>query len=128
MNLCDPALHYDVAMASILLIDDDLAFLQILQQQLRDSGCEVSAATNGVDGVVKFDKGNFDLVIVDVMLPGGGGIWTINHIRHNKFQIPIIAISGDRSCLDDIEDYGSDKALLKPFHFDELQKAIHELL
>lgn len=113
-------------MVKILIIDDDLALLQILQEQLGDMDYEVSVATNGIEGVAKFDENNFDLAIVDMMLPEGGGIWATNHIRRKNPQIPIIAISGEKSCLDDIEEYGANKALLKPFHFDELQKAINE--
>ena len=82
-------------MHSILVIEDNESILGILKQVLINFGHNVETANDGKEGICKFDKGLFDLVITDINMPGKNGNEVACHIRNSdRQQIPILAISG----------------------------------
>lgn len=81
-------------MHSILVIEDNESILGILKQVLINFGHNVETANDGKEGICKFDKGLFDLVITDINMPGKNGNEVACHIRNSdRQQIPILAIS-----------------------------------
>lgn len=100
-------------MRSILVIEDNESILGILKQALIYFGHNVETANDGKEGISKFDKGLFDLVITDIDMPGKNGNEVACHIRNSdRQQIPILAISGTPR----LKQYTVfDSTLQKPF-------------
>ena len=113
-------------MSSVLVIDDEKGILQIICQVLTRFGYNVETATDGQEGIRKFDGGSFDIVITDIRMPGIDGNGVMNHIRKSEKQsIPVIAISGTPWLM---EGSGFDKILAKPFPMKELVESIGSLV
>ena len=112
-------------MSTILVIDDEKGILQIIRQVLTRFGHNVETATDGQEGIRKFDDGSFDIVITDIRMPGVDGNGVVNHIRKSEKQsIPVIAISGTPW---KIKGSSFDKILAKPFRMKELVESIGSL-
>lgn len=109
-------------MSTILVIDDEKGILQIIRQTLTRFGHNVETAEDGVEGIQKFDGGNFDVVITDILMPGIDGNGVVQHIRKSDRQfIPVIAISGTPWQL---ESNDFDMVLPKPFPLKKLVDSI----
>jgi CheY-like chemotaxis protein len=112
-------------MRNILFIDDDVMMQDIVSQALVSSGYDVEIAGNGQEGIKKFEKGFYDLVITDIFMPGLDGNKVAIHIRNSKRQqTPIIAVSGTPWHLD---GWLFDDILVKPFTIKALLKSIDHL-
>ena len=115
-------------MTRILLVDDDVDFLQALQDGLENLGHEVTTADSGTKGLQKFNEAKFDVVITDIVMQDGNGIIFIKSVRRANSKVPIIAISAHYMHVQDaVEKWGADKALWKPFYIGELQTVLDEL-
>ena len=109
-------------MSTILVIDDEKGILQIIRQTLTRFGHNVETAEDGKEGIQKFDDGNFDVVITDILMPGIDGNGVVQHIRKSHRQsIPVIAISGTPWQL---ESNDFDMVLAKPFPLKKLIDSI----
>ena len=109
-------------MSTILVIDDEKGILQIIRQTLTRFGHNVETAEDGQEGIQKFDDGNFDVVITDILMPGIDGNGVVRHIRKSHRQsIPVIAISGTPWQL---ESNDFDMVLPKPFPLKKLVDSI----
>jgi len=113
-------------MCKILVIDDEAAIVDIVQQALDMYGHNVETATNGREGITKFDSNCFDLVITDISMPDIDGNGVVEHIRgSDKKYIPVIGISGAAWA---VEDNTFDTILEKPFPIKTLIDYVQELL
>ena len=99
-------------MHSVLIIDDEKQILQMFRQVLPEFGFAVETAGDGKEGIQKFDRGCFDLVITDVLMPGIGGIEVAQYIRNSRKNTPVIGISGTPWLLKDTD---FDSVISKPF-------------
>ena len=100
-------------MGSILVIDDEKLVLNVIETALTSFGYDVEIANDGNEGIRKYDKGIFDLVITDLIMPNIDGIGVIRHIRNSQRRgTPIIGISGTPWVL---EGSTVDSVLTKPF-------------
>ncbi len=120
-------------MARILLIDDDELVRITLGRSLTDAGHFVTLASDGAEGLKKFDGAPFDLVITDIIMPEQEGIETILKLRQHKLRIPVIAISGggrqrNLDFLKAAREFGADATLSKPFTGPELLAAVDAAL
>ena len=112
-------------MSTILVIEDEKGLLQIIEQALTGYGYDVQTAFDGLDGIRKFDEGNFDIVITDIRMPGVDGNGVVEHIREsNKQSVPVIAITGTPWLL---ENSNFDVVLAKPFPLNQLVDSIQSL-
>ena len=115
-------------MARILLVDDDVDFLQALQDELDNLGHEVTAVDSGTQGLQKFNEAIFDVVITDIVMHDGNGINLIKSVRRANSKARIIVISAHSLHVNDaVEELGADKALWKPFRIRQLQTLLDEL-
>jgi len=80
--------------AKILVVDDDQAVQLTIQLLLERAGHSVDVANDGRKGLAKFDDGTFDLLCLDLFMPGMDGLETMRRIREKQPAIPIIVISG----------------------------------
>lgn len=100
----------------ILIIEDDADIAAIEKDYLEISGYEVEISENGADGMAQALSCNFDLIILDVMLPGMDGFEVCKNIR-NKIDIPIMMLTARKSDIDKIKGlgFGADDYIEKPF-------------
>jgi CheY-like chemotaxis protein len=81
-------------LANILIVDDDIAVQAVIRLLLERDGHQVVGASDGLEGLSLFEAGNFDLLIVDIFMPGMDGLETMRHIHQQRPDTPIIVISG----------------------------------
>jgi two-component system response regulator VanR len=113
-------------MCKILVIDDEAAIVDIVQQALDMYGHNVETATNGREGIAKFDSDCFDLVITDICMPEIDGNGVVQYIRGSgKKYIPVIGISGTAWA---VKDNTFDTVLEKPFPIKTLIDSVQRLL
>lgn len=102
-------------MCSILVIDDEESILNVLKKSLNLFGHDVQIAVDGKDGIEKFEKNLFDVVITDINMPKLDGFGVAQHIRKSRRpETPIIALTG-APWLVDGKANGFNKILEKPF-------------
>ena len=112
-------------MRDILVIDDEKSIVLIIAAALTKFGFNVEKATNGLEGIKKFDEGYFDLVITDLRMPGLDGNGVVRHIRNSERQsTPVVSISATPWYLQS-DDF--DAFLLKPFSIKTLIDTVNEL-
>ncbi|MEE8225497.1 MAG: response regulator [Kiloniellales bacterium] len=120
-------------MAHILIIDDDELVRITLHTMLERAGYETTMATNGQDGLMKFNARPADLIILDMILPEKGGIEVFAEFRQAQPDVKIIAISGGvwGKAIDNLQtlkDLGADHYLAKPIGRHELLEVVGRLL
>src|ERR1700761_7781299 len=114
---------------SILVIEDDPKTGDYLRKGLRESGYAVDLARTGTDGLHMALEHPYDLVVLDVMLPGIDG-WEIMRTLRTKRDVPVIFLTARDQLSDRIRglELGADDYLVKPFSFTELVLRIRTLL
>lgn len=113
-------------MKRVLIIDDEVPICRMLIYALSRNGIDADMATNGFDGLRKFNQEHFDIVITDMLMPGLDGNGIAREIRNsNKPNTPIIGISGTPWLLDNNE---FDEVIEKPMSIYSLMDAITNLI
>jgi len=110
---------------AILVIDDEPTMVKGLKFSLEQDGYAVDAAYDGEDGLNKALSGNYDLIVLDIMLPKIDGLEVCRQIREHS-TIPIIMLTAKGDDMDKILglEYGADDYLAKPFNILELKARI----
>ena len=114
----------------ILLVEDDPNFGRILKDYLTINNYEVSLAVNGIEGFEKFNRSDFDLCILDIMMPFKDGLTLANEIREVNELIPLIFLTAKNLKDDVLKGYkiGADDYLTKPFDSEILLAKIKSIL
>ena len=114
----------------ILIIDDEPAIVQFLKDGLEANLYAVESATDGERGAFLGRTGNYDLIILDYMLPKMNGAEVLAEIRHEKKHTPVLMLTVKSELKDKNEAFslGADDYLTKPFLFDELLLRVRALL
>jgi DNA-binding response OmpR family regulator len=104
----------------VLIIDDDVAFRQALGRFLDRAGYDVRQEASGDAGLIAFDQQPSEVVVVDIFMPGQGGLQTIDRLRRRSPEAKIIAVSGARAVgAMDVKGHavalGANRFLEKPF-------------
>jgi len=118
-------------MKKILIIDDDRALRQTLAAALETERYEVGEASDGREGLNKALQGNYDLVVLDVVMPMIGGLEVCRKLRESGRQIPVIIMSGQKKKeVDKVLglELGGDDYLTKPFGTEEFIARVHAVL
>lgn len=117
-------------MPSILIVDDEVRFARALAQGLTDEGFKVHLAHNGHDGYRLAKEPSFDVVVLDVMLPGLSGIEVCRRLRADDVGTPILMLTARDADSDETSslDSGADDYLRKPFSFAVLVARCRALL
>ena len=113
----------------ILIVDDEPLIVKGLKYSLEQDGYETDSAADGEEAVNKFFAGQFDLVLLDVMLPKFDGIEVCQRIRE-KSSVPIIMLTAKGEDMDKILglEYGADDYMTKPFNILEVKARIKTIL
>jgi two-component system, OmpR family, KDP operon response regulator KdpE len=114
---------------SILVVDDEAPMRKLLAGNLKASGYAVHAAADGTEALQLIAEHPFDLLLLDVNMPGPNGLQVLEAVRRTA-EIPILILSGRGRERDKIEalDLGADDYLIKPFGIGELLARIKALL
>jgi two-component system OmpR family response regulator len=115
---------------NILLVEDDPNFGIVLRDYLNLNGFQVTLAKNGMEGFDKYKKGDYDLCILDVMMPYKDGYTLAKEIREGNTSVPIIFLTAKSMKEDVLQGYkvGADDFLNKPFDSEVLLAKIKTLL
>jgi DNA-binding response OmpR family regulator len=107
---------------SILVIEDERDIADLLRLHLRDLNCEVHLAYDGADGLAKAQARRYDLVVLDLMLPGIDGLEVCRRLRAQEGYTPILMLTSKSTELDRVLglEMGADDYLTKPFSVMEL--------
>lgn len=123
-----------MAMADVLIIDDDRVTAARLADLLALTGNRVTTATNGKIGLCLLETNRFDLVITAVAMPEMDGIELIMHLKKQEHPPKIIAMTGITDCYDSgyqsrvLKCMAVDRVLHKPFSIDELLASLDDLI
>jgi DNA-binding response OmpR family regulator len=114
----------------LLLVEDDDKIASTVRRGLEAEGFSVSIASNGHDGIWLASEAAFDLIVLDIMLPGRNGYEICRDLRDCGNWTPILMLTAKRGHLDEAEalELGADDYLSKPFSFPVLVARIRALL
>ena len=106
----------------ILIVEDELDLQNILVKRLRAEYYSVDACDNGNDAIDYIHLTPYDLIILDIMIPGLDGLQVLQSMRAENNNTPVLLLTAKDSIEDRVKglDYGADDYLVKPFAFDEL--------
>jgi DNA-binding response OmpR family regulator len=118
------------ALSTILVVEDEPGIRDFLEQGLGDLGFAVEAAPDGESGATMALRGSYDLVVLDLMLPGRPGLDVLAEIRSAKPQLPVIVLTALGETEDRIRglDAGATDYVVKPFSVGELAARIRAQL
>ncbi|MBA2881996.1 DNA-binding response OmpR family regulator [Desulfosalsimonas propionicica] len=114
----------------VLLVDDEEEFVTTLAERLEMRGFDPSIATSGDQALSMVQDKAFDLIVLDLMMPGIGGLEVMKQIKSANPDMPIILLTGQGSTKEGMEgmNQGAFDFLMKPLDIEELISQIHEAL
>lgn len=114
----------------ILLVEDDRNFGDVLKSYLEMHDYDVDLAVDGIDGFEQFRRGEYDLCILDVMMPRRDGFTLAKDIRSKNAEVPIIFLTAKTLKEDIVEGFkiGADDYVTKPFNSEELLFRIQAIM
>jgi DNA-binding response OmpR family regulator len=114
----------------ILVVEDDKKVASFLERGLREDGYAVDVAHDGKEGALQAHVHDYDLQILDLMLPGKTGYEILSELRRERSEIPVLLLTA-RDATEDVVrglDAGADDYLTKPFSFDVLLARVRALV
>ncbi len=113
----------------VLIVEDEVKTGDYLRQGLTENGFVVDLARNGVDGLHLAASGSYDVIVLDVMLPGRDG-WSVLRELRKTHDTPVIFLTAQDAVEDRVKglELGADDYLVKPFAFSELLARLRTLL
>ncbi len=114
----------------ILLVEDERRLSNVVKKGLTEEGFAVDTAFDGEEGQYLAESENYDLIILDIMLPKVDGLTVCKELRAKNIKIPILMLTAKTTVEDKAAglDSGADDYLAKPFAFLELRSRIHALI
>lgn len=114
----------------ILIVDDEPSILTLLTYNIEHAGYETDCAINGLEAIHKAMKENYDLIVLDLMLPKMDGMEVCNHLRNRQIDIPILMLTARSEEANKILGLGlgADDYLTKPFSPKEVVARIKAIL
>lgn len=114
----------------VLLLEDDASLGAVLQEHLQMQGFTVTLCTDGLQGFDAFKAGEFDICLVDIMMPKKNGFSFAEDVRRVDSEIPLIFLTAKAMKEDKIQGFkiGCDDYVTKPFSIEELMLRIHAVM
>ena len=106
----------------LLVVEDDPKTASFLKRGFSEAGFVVSVAADGIEGMRLIEAGKFELIVLDIMLPGMNGIQLLTWLRERGVQTPVLILTARDAVADRVAglEIGADDYLVKPFAFSEL--------
>jgi DNA-binding response OmpR family regulator len=119
-----------MSQTKILYVDDDAALREIVHDQLSAAGYLLDEAEDGVQAIEKLDKGNYDLMLLDINMPGKTGIDVLKYLRERQHKCKVIMLTGRVGFSVGTESLklGADDYITKPFNIEYLLFSIKKVL
>jgi len=119
-----------VSATRILFVDDDAELREIVISQLTGTGYSVDEAEDGIVAIEKLEKENFDLVLLDIKMPGKTGLDVLQHIKDRSLSCRVIMLTGVVGMGTAIESLsmGADDYLTKPYKLEQLLSSIKRVM
>ena len=115
-------------MKKILLVDDEESIQIVYREEFEDEGYKVISALDGETGLEKFENEKPDLVILDIRMPGMGGIQVLRQMKMINPTVPVILSSAYQEFKRELGSWASDEYIVKSGNLDELKGAVKKLL
>ncbi|HEY6482408.1 MAG TPA: response regulator transcription factor [Steroidobacteraceae bacterium] len=114
----------------ILLVEDEKKLCDLIERALKAERYAVDIAHEGTEGWKLADAYDYDLIILDLMLPGLGGTEILRRVRRKNLQVPILILTAQDATQEKVQNFeaGADDYLTKPFAFAELLMRVKALL
>ena len=114
----------------LLIVEDEVKTASFLKRGFSEAGFVVSVAFDGVDGMRQIQTGGFDLIVLDIMLPGTDGWHILTWLREAGLQTPVLILTARDEVRDRVKglELGADDYLVKPFAFSELLARVRTIL
>lgn len=114
----------------VLLVDDDEKLTAAVSRGLAAEGFNVEVAHDGIDGLWRASEGSYDVIVLDIMLPGRNGFLVCADLRATGNWTPVLMLTAKDGDLDEAEalDTGADDYLVKPFSYPVLIARLHALI
>jgi two-component system response regulator (stage 0 sporulation protein F) len=115
-------------MKRILVVDDEEGIRLLYKEELEDEGYEVDLASAGMEAIEKLKRSKPDLVILDLKMPGMGGLEVLERIREQDKELPVIISTAYGDYRRDLASWASDAYVVKSSDLTELKRVIRGLL
>jgi DNA-binding response OmpR family regulator len=114
----------------ILIVEDEKKVASFIKRGLEEDSFQVTLSHDGVDGLKRAGSGEFDLIILDCMLPKKDGLSVVQELRQAGNQVPVLMLTAKSETTDVVSglEAGADDYLVKPFAFAELQARVKALI
>lgn len=111
----------------VLLVEDDRKISSLVKKGLKEQGFIVDTCENGDDGYALALEQAYDVLVLDIMLPGRDGLSILRGLREEKITVPVILLTARAALQERVEglNLGADDYLSKPFYMEELLARIH---
>lgn len=112
----------------VLIVDDERDVLNVIKEMLTNLGYEASGETSGIKAIELIKKGNFDLVIADLIMPGKSGLEILKEVKNINRKTPVIITAGvdlDEANID-LFEYGLNEFIKKPFTFEDIKAKLQK--
>ena len=112
----------------VLLVDDEEAFVETLAERMRHRGMEVATSTSGEDALELIDKEPYDVVVLDLQMPGMDGLEALARIKRRQPDVQVVLLTGHATVNKGVEAMkrGAMEFLEKPVDLATLQEIIHK--
>ena len=113
----------------ILIVEDEEKIARFVELELVHEGYEVEKCTDGRDGLAEAETGKYDVILLDIMLPGLNGLEVLRRLRRTS-SVPVIMLTARDAVMDKVSglDLGADDYITKPFAIEELLARIRLVL
>ena len=115
-------------MKKILLVDNEENIQIVYREEFENDGYQVVSALNGEEGLKKFNEEKPDIVILDIHMPGMGGVEVLRKMKTLDPAVPVVLSSAYQEFKSDLGTWASDAYILKSGDIGDLKRAVRELL
>ncbi len=112
----------------ILVVDDEEGIRLLYKEELRDEGLDVDTAASGEEALAKLEKDKFDLVVLDIKMPGMDGIEVLRRIKEKWKGLPVILSTAYHHYKQEFGTWASDAYVIKSSDMKELKTTIRDIL
>src|SRR5665648_73237 len=113
----------------ILIVEDEVKLTQALEYLFKKQKIDVEIANDGEEGILLAEKDTYDVIVLDIMLPGVNGLDILKHIRKKGIKTPVLMLTAKDTIDDKVIglEMGADDYLIKPFATKELIARVRAL-